>query len=77
MPTSKVDYKESRDPGSVGIKVNDDVGTFFLQKGLRRGDPLSLLLFNLVTDMLPILIARAKEDGQISSLIPHLVGNGL
>ena len=35
------------------------------------------MLFNLVADMLAILIARAKEDGQISGLIPHLVDGGV
>jgi hypothetical protein len=38
---------------------------------------LSHLLFNLVADMLALLISRAKEDGQISALIPHLVRDGL
>jgi hypothetical protein len=64
--------------GSVGVKVNDDVGHFFqTRKGLRQGDPLSPLLFNIVVDMLAILIGRAKEDGQIGSLIPHLVDGGV
>jgi len=50
--------------GSVAIKVNDDVGKYFqTKKGLRQGDPLSPLLFNLVADMLAILIERAKQDG--------------
>jgi hypothetical protein len=31
------------------------------------------MLFNIVADMLAILINRAKEDGQVGSLIPHLV----
>ena len=31
------------------------------------------MLFNIVADMLAILIARAKEDGQIGGLIAHLV----
>jgi len=60
--------------GSVGIKVNDDIGKYFqTRKGLRQGDPLSPLLFNLVADMLAIMIARAKQDGQISGLIPYLI----
>jgi hypothetical protein len=64
--------------GSVRIKVNDDIGHYFqTMKGLRQCDPLSLMLFNIVSDMLAILIARAKEDGQIGSLIPHLVEGGI
>jgi hypothetical protein len=64
--------------GSVAIKVNKDIGRYFqIKKGLRQGDPLSPLLFNLVADMLTLLISRAKEDGQITGLIPHLVQDGL
>ena len=38
--------------GSVGIKVNDDIGHYFqTHKGLRQGDPMSLILFNIVVDM--------------------------
>jgi len=64
--------------GSVGIKVNDDVGPFFQTKrGLRQGDPMSPILFNIVADMLALLIDRAKVDGQIRGVIPHLVDDGL
>jgi hypothetical protein len=64
--------------GSVGIKVNEDIGHYFqTKKGLRQGDPLSPLLFNIVADMLAILIARAKEDGQVGGLLPHLVEGGI
>jgi hypothetical protein len=64
--------------GSVGIKVNDDIGHYFqTKKGLRQGDPLSPTLFNIIADILAILIARAKEDGQIGGLIPHLVEGGV
>jgi len=62
----------------VAIKVNDDVGKYFqTKKGLRQRDPLSPLLFNLVADMLAILIERAKQDGQILGLVPHLVDGGI
>jgi hypothetical protein len=64
--------------GSVGIRVNDDIGRYFqTKKGLRQGDPLSPILFNLVADMLAIMIERAKQDGEVSGLIPHLVDGGL
>ena len=34
--------------GNVGIKVNDQVGSYFqTKKGLRQGDPLSLILINI------------------------------
>jgi hypothetical protein len=60
--------------GSVGIRVNEDIGHYFqTRKGLRQGDPLSPILFNIMADMLAIMINRAKEDGQVSGLIPHLV----
>jgi hypothetical protein len=46
--------------GSVEIKVNNDIGHHFETiKGLRQGDRLSLLCFNIVAYMLAILIARA------------------
>jgi retron-type reverse transcriptase len=51
--------------GSVAIRVNDDTGHFFqTRKGFRQGDPLSPLLFNIVADMLAILIERANSGGQ-------------
>jgi hypothetical protein len=62
----------------VGIKINDQVGTNFqTKKGLRQGDPLSQLLFNIAVDMLVILINRAKLDGQIDGVVPHLVDDRL
>jgi hypothetical protein len=38
---------------------------------------MSPILFNIVVDMLAILIARAKEAGQVERVIPHLVQDGL
>jgi hypothetical protein len=63
--------------GGVGIRVNEQIGHYFqIRKGLRQGDPLSPILFNIVVDMLAIMINTAKEDGQVSGLIPHLVDGG-
>jgi hypothetical protein len=47
------------------------------KKGLRQGDPLSPILFNVVADMLAVLIKRAKQNGQIQGVVPHLVDDGL
>jgi hypothetical protein len=59
--------------GSVAIRVNDDTGRYFqTRKGLCQGDPLSPMLFNIMTDMLVVLIERAKSNGQT-----HLVDGGL
>jgi hypothetical protein len=64
--------------GSVCVQVNDDLGHFFQTgKGLRQGDPLSPILFNLVLDMLTVLIERAKSLGFLDGLVPHLVEDGL
>ena len=64
--------------GSVAVNVNDDVGNFFqTRKGLRQGDPLSPILFNIVADMLSVLVKRAKDQGQISGVVPHLIDGGL
>jgi hypothetical protein len=37
---------------------------------------LSLTIFNIVADTLAILIARAKKNGHVGGLIPHLVELG-
>jgi hypothetical protein len=56
------------------MKVNQDIGHYFqMLKGLRQSDPFSPILFNIVADILAILIVREEKDGQIGSLVPHLV----
>jgi hypothetical protein len=60
--------------GTIGIKINDDIGNYFqTKKELRQGDSLTPMLFNLMADMLEILIARAREYGKVEGLIPHVV----
>jgi hypothetical protein len=44
---------------------------------MRQGDPISPILFNTIADMLDVLIARAKKDGQVNGLIPRLVDGGI
>ena len=64
--------------GSVAVNVNNDIGHFFQTRiGLQQGDPLSPLLFNIVADMLSILIKRAKNQGQVGGVVPHLLDDGL
>ena len=64
--------------GSVAVKVNDNVGHYFqTRKGVRQGDPLSLILFSIVVDMMAIFISRAKESEQIQGVVPHLVDEEL
>jgi hypothetical protein len=60
------DYAVYPRGGSMVIRVNDDICYYFqTRKGLRQGYPFSLVLFNIIADMLVILIARAKEGGQV------------
>jgi hypothetical protein len=64
--------------GNINIKVNDQLGFYFqTKKGLRQGDPMSPILFNIVVDMLAILITRAKEEGQIEGVFSCLIQDGL
>jgi hypothetical protein len=35
------------------------------------------MLFNIVADMLAIIIEHSKTDGQIEGVVPHLVDGGL
>jgi uncharacterized protein (DUF1786 family) len=38
---------------------------------------LSPILFNIVADMLALLISRAKGEGQITGLVPRLIDGGI
>ena len=62
----------------MAINVNDEIGPYFqTKKGLRKGDPLSPILFNIVADMLTLLINRAKANDQVNGVVPHLIDDGL
>jgi hypothetical protein len=64
--------------GHVGIKINNQVSpNFQMRKRVRQGDPLSPILFNIVVDMLAILVNKVKVEGQISGVIPQILDDGL
>jgi hypothetical protein len=64
--------------GRVAINLNGELGHYFRSyKGLRQGDPLSPLLFNIVADGLSAILNRAAERGVLQGVTPHLVDGGL
>ena len=57
--------------GSVGVKINDTESEFFLTgKGLRQGDPIAPILFNIVVDVFSKMLIRGSEQGLIKGLCP-------
>lgn len=50
---------------------------FKIHRGLRQGDPLSPLLFNLTVDALDHMLRRAKQKGHITGVVPHICPGGL
>lgn len=70
--------KQCVEGGKVGVNINGEHGNFFdTHKGLRQGDPLSPLLFNLISDALATMLDNARRTGQIRGLVQHLVEGAL
>jgi hypothetical protein len=64
--------------GRVVVNLNGDLGKYFRSyKGLRQGDPLSPLLFNIVADALSAILDRASKRGFLRGVTPDLVEGGL
>jgi hypothetical protein len=74
-----VDYEHREGGGcKVCININRENGPYFkTHRGLRQGDPLSPLLFNLTVDALAYVIDKAKALGYIKGVVPHLVQGGV
>ena len=57
------------DNGSVGVRINDTNSEYFIAgRGVRQGDPISPLLFNLTAEVFTKMLMKAAGHGQITGL---------
>ena len=64
--------------GSVGVNLNGEESSYFKpRKGLRQGDPISPLLFNLVGDVLTKIWMKAARAGQVKGLLLNFKEGGV
>jgi hypothetical protein len=60
------------------VKTNDKIGAYIKSyKGVRQGDPMSPILFNLVADCLTRMVHKAQDHGLITGLISHIIPKGV
>jgi hypothetical protein len=60
--------------GRVCINVNKKKTPYFkTYQSLRQGDPLSPILFNLVTEVLAILMTKAARKGLLKRVMSHII----
>jgi hypothetical protein len=65
-------------PGGVCININGVRTPYFsTYQGLRQGDPLSPLMFNLVDEVLATLMKRATTQGKTRGVLTHLIPEGI
>lgn len=64
--------------GQTAIAINGEVGKFFRNKcGLRQGDPISPLLFDIVADSISVMLDKACTAGHLKGVVPHLIPGGI
>lgn len=60
--------------GQTLICINGERCPCFCNKrGLRQGDPISPLLFDIIADAISSMISKAKEAGHLKCVISHLI----
>ena len=70
--------KQSLHNGSVSVKINNETGPYFQSaKGVRQGDPLAPLIFNMIGESLTKMVLQAQKNGLFEGLAPYLVDNGV
>ncbi|KAE8819993.1 hypothetical protein D1007_02175 [Hordeum vulgare] len=63
--------------GNTAININDEVGPFFqASRGVKQGDLVSSLLFNIVVDALAGILDKAKLAGHLQGVVDHLIPGG-
>uniref|UniRef100_A0A8I6XM60 Reverse transcriptase domain-containing protein n=1 Tax=Hordeum vulgare subsp. vulgare TaxID=112509 RepID=A0A8I6XM60_HORVV len=64
--------------GTFSVCINDTTGPYFVGgKGLKQGDPISPILFNLVADVFTKMLAKAARQGLISGVLSNVIPGGL
>jgi hypothetical protein len=64
--------------GTLSVKINNSMGSYFKsRKGVRQGDPLSPLLFNLAADCLTKMVQTAQSNGLIKGLMSDIIPSGI
>jgi hypothetical protein len=64
--------------GCISIRLNDENSSYFKPgKGLRQGEPLSPLLFNLVVDVFTRILIKAAKKVYISGFMEYVCPKGV
>jgi hypothetical protein len=64
--------KKVLENGTLAVKVNNTIGPYFSShKGVRQGDPLSPILFNLAAEILTRMIYSAQQNGLVTGLVSN------
>jgi hypothetical protein len=63
--------------GKCALISMERTHNFKTYQGLRQGDPLSPMLFNLVAEVLATLFRKASEQGKIRGVMTHLIPEGI